>query len=1300
MKTVFISSIFKDLKAERAKAIETINSLDSMKAIAVNEQISANPNPPLDVCLSNLQKSDLVILILGFKYGSIDPIEKISITEIEYNEAKRLEIPVLVFLKINSENEWQPDEEDEENRNKLIDFKERVEPDITRETFKTPDELCCKIATSIYNFESENGEIGIENPQFLKGNNFFKRYLEKNNLFNYCQTFVGREELRKQICSFVDSNKPILILYGRGGIGKTKLIYEFYKKASEQQEYKIWFLSEYAQFSNDSFRQLPLKKKNLIIIDDAHRQNDLIKLLKIVIERPESFRLIFSVRNYGLEYLNTQIIQTGFGLSDIEILPEIGDLKRKDLIALADSILDNEHKDFINPLVSVARDSPLVLVIGAKLINENSIDPVLLSNNENFKNIVFSRFQDVQIGDISKKFDKTNIKKILSLISAIQPIDLIKLDPRYSELPEIISKFTNIEQEQVISIISELESAGILLKRRYGGLRITPDTFSDYLLKEACVTENGYITGYSDRVINTFYNSSFKEIIINFAELDWRIQTDGNSIDLMNNIWTKIFEDFRLGSNLDRYYILMPIEKIANIQPGKSLELVEFALKYPSTENVNFSGLKEYTHEDVKDKIPKILQNISYNLKYLPKCCDLLWELGKDKEGTLHSDLNHPIRILQDIAGYGNHKPKKVQEIVLESVEKWIKDPSNYYHLHSPLDVIDPILKKDGEDSRLIGRTIEITPFIIIYKKTKQIRKRALKLISSVFKHKSTKLSLRAIESLTELLRPPRPLSERKIPHEELSQWLPEEKDVLDLFEEIINETKDPILKIRIRQELKTYVKYCEDEDNLKHAKQIINKVRDTSNIRLMRALLFSFDDDYKFGYEKRIKNIDIKIKKTIHEFISKKQSYDEIYSTLNNTIYNLENEQISPQPGQFFYLLGKLYPKKSGIICQKIISDSSSALDKYYGTILSGIMESDTKLAGQFIKKGIQSNRLLICRSIAFGYSKGYLQGGIKKGELSIIEKMLNSSDSFIKEYVISSLSKFPESKNRMIKKIALNIDIGNNISYADALLELFTPPKSRNGITFTKSEITKILKKLVILPSLTRNYNSRGHYICNFLNYASENYPEAILSFFLERIKYAQEINDNSWDGYKPIPFPETFHCIENFYKNPKYQKILKEYLNEAYCTGSKRFNYVQLFEILSNNYSNDALEVLKEWTDYKIQDKILFCCDLLKEASQKLLIEDSDFVHLILESSLKINETLLDNVKRKLFMIAKLSLKFGSAGEPYPIDIEIKNGAEECAKKFPKGSITNQFYNELAKMAMGWMEEKILNDEELMD
>ena len=72
---IFISSTSKDLKNERREAITTVDRIG--QAIAM-EKFFASNHQPKDVCLKYLQDCDAVVLILGFKYGSVDKTEEIS----------------------------------------------------------------------------------------------------------------------------------------------------------------------------------------------------------------------------------------------------------------------------------------------------------------------------------------------------------------------------------------------------------------------------------------------------------------------------------------------------------------------------------------------------------------------------------------------------------------------------------------------------------------------------------------------------------------------------------------------------------------------------------------------------------------------------------------------------------------------------------------------------------------------------------------------------------------------------------------------------------------------------------------------------------------------------------------------------------------------------------------------------------------------------------------------------------------------------------------------------------------------
>jgi Domain of unknown function (DUF4062) len=68
---IFISSTFKDLLPERAAAKEVL--LQSELVPWGMELFVSSPSDPADVCLEQVQFSDAVALIIGFKAGSIIP---------------------------------------------------------------------------------------------------------------------------------------------------------------------------------------------------------------------------------------------------------------------------------------------------------------------------------------------------------------------------------------------------------------------------------------------------------------------------------------------------------------------------------------------------------------------------------------------------------------------------------------------------------------------------------------------------------------------------------------------------------------------------------------------------------------------------------------------------------------------------------------------------------------------------------------------------------------------------------------------------------------------------------------------------------------------------------------------------------------------------------------------------------------------------------------------------------------------------------------------------------------------------
>lgn len=82
---IFVSSTFVDLKDERQAAVEAI--LKSGNIPAGMELFTAGNESQLQTITRWIDESDIYLLILGGRYGSIEPISGLSYTEVEYDYA-------------------------------------------------------------------------------------------------------------------------------------------------------------------------------------------------------------------------------------------------------------------------------------------------------------------------------------------------------------------------------------------------------------------------------------------------------------------------------------------------------------------------------------------------------------------------------------------------------------------------------------------------------------------------------------------------------------------------------------------------------------------------------------------------------------------------------------------------------------------------------------------------------------------------------------------------------------------------------------------------------------------------------------------------------------------------------------------------------------------------------------------------------------------------------------------------------------------------------------------------------------
>jgi hypothetical protein len=152
---VFISSVISGMQDHRAAVREAAESLGH--AVIAAEDFSASPNSSQQVCLAGIRDADIVVLLLGARYGS-PQASGLSPTHEEYREARGTK-PVLVFVQTRITAE--PDQD------KFIAEVSTWEGGGFRQTFDTPASLRRVVVRALHDWELSQ-QAGAVNEDELK----------------------------------------------------------------------------------------------------------------------------------------------------------------------------------------------------------------------------------------------------------------------------------------------------------------------------------------------------------------------------------------------------------------------------------------------------------------------------------------------------------------------------------------------------------------------------------------------------------------------------------------------------------------------------------------------------------------------------------------------------------------------------------------------------------------------------------------------------------------------------------------------------------------------------------------------------------------------------------------------------------------------------------------------------------------------------------------------------------------------------------------------------------------------------
>ena len=144
-KTVFVSSTYQDLVAYRSAVWNVLSEFNV--TVRGMEDFGARPAGPLATCLAELEQSDVCVLIVGLRLGSIETETGLPFTQVEYRHAITTGKPVLVYLIDEDNASVVPKDIDFESEaiEKLRAFKKTLREKHTVSMFKSVEDLTEKV---------------------------------------------------------------------------------------------------------------------------------------------------------------------------------------------------------------------------------------------------------------------------------------------------------------------------------------------------------------------------------------------------------------------------------------------------------------------------------------------------------------------------------------------------------------------------------------------------------------------------------------------------------------------------------------------------------------------------------------------------------------------------------------------------------------------------------------------------------------------------------------------------------------------------------------------------------------------------------------------------------------------------------------------------------------------------------------------------------------------------------------------------------------------------------------------------
>jgi transcriptional regulator with XRE-family HTH domain len=1074
---------------------------------------------------------------------------------------------------------------------------------------------------------------------------FFAPFVVQTRTFSHTLELQGRrKEIAALIAALEKADTPIVMLTGAGGIGKSRLLKEALHEYSTTHPAVIVRLLSVAREAKSEDLEKLTRGPKVLVVDDAHDRDGLGGLIHFAADPDNQTRLLLATRPYAESRLRRDAAAMSIEISDPVKLER---LSRADSIELAKAVLA-EHKvspNFAESIVDHVGDNPLVTVMAARVIAAEGMSLEAAKNSDVVRDTVLGKFKKVVIGDLGLPGDEKSLRGILDVLALVQPFHIE--DPALVALLETLKGIDKDDSSRLLRVLLE----GGLIYRRGRHYRLMPDLLGDYIIEGSCVGPGGKLSSFAERAFDAVVESKqIENVLVNLGRLDWRLSNGNPSQSaLLDGIWRKLRD-----VNEEYDPRLDAISAVAIYQPSRALEFVEHHIR----------------EQHKIEELPQILRSIAFNIEYTEKVCDALWELGKNETKDDGHRFENPMKVLEKLCGFQEHKPLEFCERVFNYAMTLSENDEAWKFERSPLSIMLPVLSTEGMSTTSTSRTVTFKPFLINYKNVKPLRERLITHMLELLEHKNIRIARRTAAKMDQALRGP---------------WRAGKsvQQPYDLeFEQTIKEINDRVRAGRLQpvvlMTLAPHMSWMAEHDTekpKKAAQEFLELLPKDLEFRLLVTLVKGngsdlsgreFDDGWQERNDAWIKGISAELKA--------RYTNDELLEAIEDALQMVNDSGTTQTMANvliYQLMSGDLALARTFIATER--ERTKSQLRRSLAPAVLEVLSAEPAEGRAVVKKFLESADDDLAWAAAFSF-RG-LQRPLDEEDVALLKSALSSPKPSIVQGAIQSLwnTRINENPRLMIDLTkAVHFEIAPRL--ADEVFMMF---RGQNGImsVLTKSDVEHFLRRLRDIPEID------GYHTQNFLAYVSENFPFELLDFYLTRIDIATERQSYS---FRPANFGPYSHTPLRFNKSAEASSVLA-HIWSWLRQHSERKDYVfnehtvNLFEAV---FPEHASADLAEFFDAKVNTASAVELDLMGRLLHKVapdfIFTQRAFVVRYLDRCRAVDPKLVKAAISSLVSATLSGVRGGTVGQPFERDLRQRDESKKILATLSRLSPAYELYD----------------------